>query len=580
MVLPIRDHGGVNESTLAGGRHAARGPAVSPLRRGELRRRGGGLWLLPALCAAVYVLAVIANFHAIITAVYVNSDAALAPVLAQAAAHLPAGSYISLGNHAWYEEWLLLQATRSLSFHRGLWELAPAIWTLLGAGLLVWSARRALDAWSASITGAALLCAGAFGRFTFLAVNWHSLSLVHTILIGAVLLWLAERIERVRRAPLIAVAIAVGALSALPAASDALFAFWAMIPLIGVCILLGSRASGQARRLLALFAVTVLAVTIAGAIILAAVMRHDGITARALPVGPVAVGSIGHNIALLARSLAFLGGGRIDVLGAGAGGVLALLGGWMVLLALAVVLVALAATCLRRGLRREVSAARLAYVAFWSQSLICSVLVFVLTDAPKDALSGRYLLAGYAAIAALLPLAGTGTRSRRLLTAGVCAYALIAAYQVINRPFTVITSPEVAVRLPGPETAAQLAAFARSENVSVGYGGYWDAEELTWATHFAVPVRPVRVCSNATHALCYPQLGMISSWYRPRAGIRSLLIVDSLGTSFNGILAADPQLGAPVAERRIGPVDVLVYPYDIASRIRAPLCHFSWAHPC
>jgi len=82
------------------------------------------------------------------------------------------------------------------------------------------------------------------------------------------------------------------------------------------------------------------------------------------------------------------------------------------------------------------------------------------------------------------------------------------------------------------------------------------------------------------HTLCYPQLGMISSWYRPRPGIRSLLIVDSLGTSFNGILAADPALGAPVARRRIGPLSVLVYPYDIASRIGPPRCRFSWAHPC
>jgi hypothetical protein len=206
--------------------------------------------------------------------------------------------------------------------------------------------------------------------------------------------------------------------------------------------------------------------------------------------------------------------------------------------------------------------------------------VYLGSDAPKDALSGRYLLAGYAAIAALLPLAGGGGRGRAALTAGVCAVALIASYQLIRAPFTVVSSPEVAVSFPGPGTAGKLTAFARAEHVSVGYGGYWDAEQLTWGTDFAVPVRPVRVCGPRVHTLCYPQLGMISSWYRPRAGIRSLLIVDSLGTSFNGILAPDPGLGPPVAERRIGPIDVLVYPYDIASRIGTPRCRFSWAHPC
>ncbi len=571
----------MNESTLVGGgRRAERGPAVSPLQRGAIRGRGSQPWWPAALCAAAYAVAVIANFHAIISSVYVNSDAALAPVLAQAAGHLPAGSYISLGNHAWYEEWLLLSATRSLSFHRGLWEAAPAIWSLLGVALLAWSAGRAFDGWSASITGASLLCVGAFGRFSFMAVNWHSLSLVHTILLGAVLVWIAGRIERLRRAPLLALAITVGALGALPAASDALFPFWALIPLLGASAAVGARASHAARRRLVLFTATVLALTVGGALILAAVMRHSGITARALPVGLVAVGGLGHNVVLLTRSLAFLGGGRLRAPGSGAQGVLTFASGALVLLGLVVVVAALVRVCVRGGLRSEMSPARVAHVWFWSLSLLCTVLVFVLTDAPKDALSGRYLLAAYAAIAALLPLAATGRRSRGLLTAGVCLYALIATYQVIHRPFTVITSPEVAVRLPGPRTAAELARFARSQNVSVGYGGYWDAEELTWATHFAVPVRPVRVCSNVTHTLCYPQLGMISSWYRPHPSIRSLLIVDSHGTSFNGILAADPQLGAPVAARWIGPIEVLVYPYDIASRIRVPRCDFSWAHPC
>ena len=571
----------MNESTLVGGgSRAARTSHVSPLQRGAVRRRGAAPWWPAALCAAVYAVAVIANFHAIITSVYVNSDAALAPVLGQAAAHLPAGAYISLGNHAWYEEWLFLSATRSLSFHRGLWDLAPAIWSLAGVGLLAWSAHRAFDAWSASITGAALLCAGAFGRFTFLAINWHSLSLAHTILLGAVLVWLAGRIEEIRRPALIALGFAMGALGALPTASDSLFAFWALIPFAGASATLALRSSPRARRRLALFTATVLAVAIAGALVLAAAMRAGGITARALPVGVVSAGRLGQNIELLGRSFAFLGGGKLDDLGSGAQGDLAFASGVLVLLALAVVAAALAWACVRRADGLKMPAARLAYVWFWSLSLICTVLVFVLTDAPKDALSGRYLLAGYAAVAALLPLAATGRRSRGLLTACVCAYALIASYQVIHRPFTVISSPEVAVRFPGPATAAELAAFARAEDVSVGYGGYWDAEELTWATHFALPVRPVRVCSAASHTLCYPQLGMISSWYRPRANVRSLLIVDSLGTSFNGILAPDPQLGTPVAERRMGPVDVLVYPYDIASRISAPSCHFSWAHPC
>ena len=414
--------------------------------------------------------------------------------------------------------------------------LAPALWSLCGVLLLAWSARRAFDAWSASISAAALLCAGAFGRFCMLAVNWHSLALVHTILVAAALVWIAGCVERMSARAVAAAAVALGALSALPTASDTLFPFWALVPLGGASAVVAGRLTPRARGKLALFTLTVIAVAILGGVLLAAVMRAGGITARSLPVGLVASNMLTHNLALLARSYAFLGGGRLSALGPTLEGVLLFASAVMVLCALLLALEQARRLLMRRALRRGMSPAALAYLSFWSLSLLCTTLVFILSDAPKDALSGRYLLAGYAALAALLPLAGAGVRSRRALTAGVCAFALIGTYQVLRAPFTVITSPEVAVRFPGPSAAAELKAFAASEHVSVGYGGYWDAEELTWATDFAVPVRPVRTCDPVTHTLCYPQLGMISSWYQPRSGIRSLLIVDSLDTSFNAVL--------------------------------------------
>jgi len=554
-------------------------PTRAQARGRSLPARAGALWMLPALCAALYLLTVLVNFHEIITSVYVSSDAALAPVLGQAAAHLPPGSYVSLGNHAWYEEWLFLQATRSLSWHRGLWETAPALWSLFGVGLLSWSAARAFDVWSAAVTGAALLCTGAFGRFCLVAVNWHSLSLVHTIVLAAALVWVAPRLQEIGAGALAALAAGLGLIGALPTASDSLFGFWALAPLLGASLILSRRLAARARRRLALLTGTIIVLSVAGGIAIAAVMRSSGITARALPVSP-APGAVVHNLALMARSYAFLAGGRLDALGSGGQGVLTFASAVLVLAGLLLVVGELIAICVRPARRSGLSQARLAHVSFWGLSLLFTTLVYLGTDAPKDALSGRYLLAGYAAVAALLPLAGTRAKGRAALTAGVCAFALIASWQLIRAPFKVVSSPEVAVSFPGPGTAAQLTAFARTEHVSVGYGGYWDAEELTWATKFAVPVRPVRVCGPRVHTLCYPQLGMISSWYRPRPGIRSLLIVDSLGTSFNGILAADPALGAPVARRRIGPLSVLVYPYDIASRIGPPRCRFSWAHPC
>jgi len=561
---------------------SARSAALPLPRSGErvLRRRTPPalpwLALVPAL---VYAVALLVNFHELITAVYVNSDAALAPVLGQGIGHAAAGSYVSLGNHAWYEEWLFLLATRSLPGYRQLWEIAPLLWSGAGLGLMLWAARAALGAWSATLTGAALLCVGAFGRFCFLAINWHSLSLVHTALMAAVLVWLVPRVGTLATRKLVAIALLLGLVSALPTASDSLFPFWALLPSVAAAAAAATRLAPAARLRLALFSGVTLFVAIAGALALAAVMHSAGVTSRALPVA-FAPHRLLHNLELFGESFAFIAGGRLGSPGAGARGVLVWISGALALLALLAVLDQLRRLLVGPARRARMSDAELAYVAFWGCALLATSAVYLLTDAPKDALSGRYLLGAYAATAALLPLAARRhTRARQLLTGAVCAFAAIAAFQLIDRPFVVISSPQVQVRFPGPSTAAALARFAGQERVRHGYGGYWDAEELTWSSDFAVPIRPVRVCRSGTHALCYPQLGMISSWYTPTAG-RSLLVVDSPGTSYDGVLAPDPALGRPEAARRIGYITAYVYPYDIAARLARPRCGFSWARPC
>lgn len=571
----------------------ARARRAPRARRAQANRR----WPL-ALCAGIYAVAVLLTFHDIITSVYVDSDAALGPVLGQAIGHIPSGSFISLGNHAWYEEWLVLLASRGLPAHLTLWKLAPLSWSLIGLGLLAWSTRSVLDGWSAVLSGAALLSVGAFGRFCLLALNWHSLSLVHTIVLASVSLWLVPRIGAYSWRVVLALGAGLGVLSALPTASDSLFPFWALAPFVIAGLLLARRCSPRERARLLAYTSLVVALAVAGGLVLASIMRHSGITARALPVGLIAPAKIGHNLTLLLESYAYLGGGTLGASRFDAGSVLALLSAILVLAALALVLAAtLRALASRSTVKRtpgvgraptvgrerstRSSDARLYYVSFWSTSLLATSLVFVLSDAPRDVLSGRYLLAGYAAIAALLPLAAQrNARARALLAAGVCTFALIATAQVLRAPFQVIKPPQDSLRFPGPDAAAALVRYARQEHVTYGYGGYWDAEELTWGTGFRVLVRPVRVCTSKTHALCYPQLGMISSWYVPRPRIRTLLLVDSVGTSFNGILAPDPALGKPLSERRLGYIAAYVYPYDIASRLRAPRCGFSWAHPC
>jgi hypothetical protein len=87
---------------------------------------------------------------------------------------------------------------------------------------------------------------------------------------------------------------------------------------------------------------------------------------------------------------------------------------------------------------------------------------------------------------------------------------------------------------------------------------------------------------------------MVSSWYTPRPGARSMLVVDTPASTLAArgspqgrhaeqpgiLLAPDPALGKPLAARRLGRIEAYVYSYDIASRLERPRCDFAWAHPC
>ena len=119
---------------------------------------------------------------------------------------------------------------------------------------------------------------------------------------------------------------------------------------------------------------------------------------------------------------------------------------------------------------------------------------------------------------------------------------------------------------PTPQQAQALARFAKSEHVTYGYTGYWDAADLTWMSDFEVKAYPVSQCVNGSYAICPFNIG-ISSWYRPRSGGNSMFVVDH-GIQLATVSAPDPSDGIPSASTTIGDLTVYVYPYDIASRFK------------
>src|SRR5947209_3567066 len=240
-----------------------------------VERWDGLMWGAPLLFALVYLIVLLISFSSVITSINLYGDAIIAPVLAKLAGQAPASSQVLLGHHAYYEEFLFLRATAGLSFYRQLWDVAPLLWTLLGVGMLAWSARRALGGFAAVLTASALICLGALGRYSFFIFDWHGLTVVHTILIGCALVWLAPRADRIGWRSLVTLGVAVGSISSLPAASDVLFLFWALIPMVVAALLISAKSTARGRWTPLAFVLIIVVVSLLVGSEIAHVMRTD-----------------------------------------------------------------------------------------------------------------------------------------------------------------------------------------------------------------------------------------------------------------------------------------------------------------
>jgi hypothetical protein len=200
---------------------------------------------------------------------------------------------------------------------------------------------------------------------------------------------------------------------------------------------------------------------------------------------------------------------------------------------------------------------REAYVTFWSLAFVAVVGAFMVTDVSWDIASSRYLAGAFLALAALVPvLLATRERARWLVAGALGVFTALAfGYHLTKGPGTWSTGGE----LQGP--ADQLAGYARANGLEYGYGGYDDAPVVTWLTDERVKVFQVRKCGLR---LCPYGAHTISSWYRPRPGIRTFLVTHptARGPSLHGPYRYS---GKPIAVRRFGSLTVYVYDHDIGA---------------
>ena len=528
------------------------------------------MWWLPVALMGVYALALIPELPALITHTWWSADSGSAGVIAQLYSHPPAGQYIVLGDHGWYEALSLYLLTRGLPAHRFLWYAAPIAFWVMTIALVGVSAGRAFGRYGAGVAIAGLLCLAPGGLLVVFQPTAHTNVVFHAAALAVVAGLVLPRIGTLSRPVVLGAGISIGAFTGLAIAGDALGLAWAVIPfvvVVGVCARRGPAVS--AALTLAFGLVTVMAMLVVG-VLFTAIMRGAGIRvdelAQSAQMRFVQPEALSANVGKMLGELAYLVGGdflghRIDRTGfleLASGGTLLLGGGAAVF---AVYRTAAGAKLRRASGSAAVVTPKLVHVVFWSTCLTVGLLMFTLSSV--GSVDYRYLVGPLVAIAALLPLAASRTTDWRIAVGiGLSVMALAGLFRLVTRPLPYLPRD---VPLAHRDMVA-VARFAHRYHASDGYAVYWDAVTITWHTNFAVNLHPVLRCGQLRERYCPGyHADSFTAAYIPRRGLRTLFVADKRFRS-----APPASWGKPIASERVGRLMLYAYPYDIAERLSKP----------
>jgi len=549
---------------------------------------------LAALAGLANLVVLAAQAASLVHSLYLNADNASALVMPALAGHLPAGAVVNLGNHAWYEPWWFMRATAGLPGYRQLWEAAPIVGGLLGSAAVAACAWWALGRVAGLACAAVLFAASEAQRWILYVPESHGLVVLHLAALCAALLFAAERSHAGRLSRGASVAVAAPLVLFTGAGlTDQLLLASALPALVLAPALCWWRTRADSWRSVSAFSLAVAVLSALLALLLTHVMQDRNVVHAPFPVDFVGSESIFAGIQNLIATLCSLGGG--DFFGAPASGanLLTFLAGALTLLALAAVLAALwrwlrapagetrgaagetggaagetggpagasgRASRVERGSARERAAVRRdLFVAFWGLVLVVVLAVFALTSVSGSTTDGRYLLGAWAATAALLGAAAQTPVARAALLTGVALFGVLNIHAQLSSG---VTPAGVG---PGQRLAGAIERFASAEGASVGYASYWDSAPVSWETRLHVKLYPVGACATPA-GLCPYFNNQISSWYRPRAGVRSFLLTDSRPTVPGAIAAPPASFGKPLAVDDVGEgLTVYVYGHDVAA---------------
>jgi hypothetical protein len=534
------------------------------------------LWWLPVVLGGCYVIAIVLNLRTILDSVWLSSDSDIDAVLAHMSIHAPAGTVLSTGDYPHYETMALTLLTRSWPGYRVIWMLAPPFFAAVGLAAALWSTVRSFGRWPAAIVGAALVCFGgggiarlvAGGLATVFALDAHANSVITAAVVGAALVWVIPRVAEISNRALLVAGAAIGLIGGLPLAGDSLYLAWGVAPLAVVTALAAWRGPEDGAGRVVAFGLGTLAATLGTSLAFAAIMRaqgiqgfgpsHRGFLTFTTPAGLIT------NFETLLRALPSLTAGSFYGKVVSARSELEILSA----AALFAALIAAAWSVHRRvanSLPRaagggDVVGERFVHTTFWATVLAAGLAAFLIGSPNPVTTDGRYLLGPYVAIAALLPLMLERSLGWKVMvTAGVTLFTFSALYQFSSGVRQMATGYETAA------VARGVARFARQQDVSVGYGYYWNSIDLTWESDFKVSVFPIQRCKHDPRSLCtFDEISM-SNWDRPHGHVRSMLVVNP---SARQVRKVERAFGTPIAQARVGNLELYAYPYDIASKLK------------
>ncbi len=532
----------------------------------------------------------LANGPELVRGLHQNADVAAGQMVARLYGQRGPGSLVILGTHPWLESLWFTRVTAWLPGAPEVWVLGPFVFTGIAIAGLGWIAARLFGLWVGAMTAAVLVCSSTVMRLVEFTLNWHGATLFHAVLLCVVLVLVVQYSGRWSTPVLVAIGVAVTAVTAL-AVPDQLSLPSAVGPFAGAGLILWWRTGFAPERRVAIFAVATMAVAVVVGDAAAHAMSNAGVIGQpGFKVCFTDYRQLTDNLEILVVALTALGGGTFFTRGLDSGG--------LARFALGVLTLAAAAFVLRRGWNAmgrlvgrapasgPLALAREAYLVFWALALLVVLGAFIVTDVSWDLLSARFLGGAFLALAALVPpLLGANPRGRLVVAAGVGLYAALTLVLHV-REGVGNWSKDADLRSP----THQLVDFARANHLEFGYGGYDDAPVVTWFADDRVKVFPVRACGLFATAsprrtsdvrLCPYGAHTISTWYRPRRGVRTFLVAQPGARSTFSIKAAYARAGRPVQIRHFGSLIVYVYNHDVAADLGPGTSrHTATAPPC